>query len=215
MTAHRPPPELLLSYAAGSLPEHLGLAIAAHAALAPESQSEIRRLEGIGGALLDEIAPVAVKRGALERALSALDEVPPAARLAVTEETRRLLPAPLWRYVDGDIGKLVWRQIGGGIATARPLSGTAGENGFFLRVRAGRKVAQHTHGGLELTLVLSGAYSDGRAHFARGDIQVTDPTIDHRPQADAGEDCLCFVALEAPIKLTGPIGRLVNPFVRL
>jgi putative transcriptional regulator len=216
MITHRPPPDLLLSYAAGALPEHLGLAIAAHAALSPDSQREIARLESVGGALLDELAPTTLGRDALERTLAALDETTLAARpMAVTEETRRLLPAPLWRYVDGDVRKLDWRHVGKGIATARPVRGTAGENGFFLRVPAGRHVAQHTHRGIELTLVLSGAYYDGRSHFKRGDIQVTDATIDHRPQADAGEECLCFVALEAPIRLTGPIGRLVSPLVRL
>ncbi len=66
-----------------------------------------------------------------------------------------------------------------------------------------------------MTLVLRGAYTDGAAHFARGDLQVTDQTVDHRPQADAGEECLCFVALEAPIRLTGAIGRLFDPFLRL
>jgi putative transcriptional regulator len=44
---------------------------------------------------------------------------------------------------------------------------------------------------------------------------VADPTIDHQPMAQAGDDCICLVALEAPIWFTGPVGRLANPFVKL
>ena len=74
---------------------------------------------------------------------------------------------------------------------------------------------RHTHRGLELTLVLTGAYCDAANCFERGDIQIADPTTDHQPVAQAGEDCICLVALEAPIWFTGPIGRLANPFVKL
>ena len=86
---------------------------------------------------------------------------------------------------------------------------------FLLRVKAGKPVPRHTHRGIELTLVLTGAYCDAANCFVRGDIQVADPTIDHQPMAQAGEDCICLVALEAPIWFTGPVGRLANPFVKL
>jgi putative transcriptional regulator len=44
----------------------------------------------------------------------------------------------------------------------------------------------------------------------RGDIAVADPTIDHRPVADPAEECIIFIVQEAQVKLTGPIGRLIQ-----
>jgi putative transcriptional regulator len=216
MIAHRPPEELLLGYASGSLPEPIALAVAAHAALCPETAREIRRLEGLGGALLDGIAPADLEAGALDRALAALDgAAPPPPQPIVTPETRALLPAPVWPYVKGSIGNLAWRRRSADVETADLVADSGRRRAFLLRVKAGRPVPRHTHRGLELTLVLTGAYCDAANCFERGDLQVADPTMDHQPVARPGEECICLVALEAPIRFTGAIGRFANPFVKL
>jgi putative transcriptional regulator len=216
MIAHRPPEELLLGYASGSLPEPMALVVASHAALCPETAREIRRLEDVGGTLLDGLAPAALKDGALDRALSALDGAEPLPPKPVaTPAARALLPAPVLPYVKGDLANIAWRRRSADAHTAELVADSGKRRAFLLRVKAGRPVPRHTHRGLELTLVLTGAYCDAADRFGRGDIQVADPTIDHQPIAQAGDDCICLVALEAPIWFTGPIGRLANPFVRL
>jgi putative transcriptional regulator len=219
MITHRPPEELLLGYAAGSLPEPIALTVAAHAALCPETARAIRRLEGIGGTLLEGLEPARLKDDALDRALALLDrdEAKPAAapRPIATAETRALLPAPVWPYIKGDLKNIAWRHRGPAIETAELIGERGKRSAFLLRVKGGHPVPRHTHRGLELTLVLAGAYCDAANCFERGDIQVADPTIDHQPMAQAGDDCICLVALEAPIWFTGPVGRLANPFVKL
>ena len=216
MITHRPPEELLLGYASGSLPEPIALVVASHAALCPETAREIRRLEGIGGTLLDGIAPAELKAGALDRALAMLDRAEPAPpRTIATPATRALLPAPVWPYLKGDLANLAWRRRSADIETAELISDSGKRSAFLLRVKAGKRVPRHTHRGLELTLVLTGTYCDAANCFVRGDIQIADPTIDHQPIAQAGGECICLVALEAPIWFTGPVGRLANPFVKL
>jgi putative transcriptional regulator len=216
MITHRPSEELLLGYAAGNLPEPIALVVASHAALCPETAGAIRRLEGVGGTLLDRIEPAPMKANALDRALAALDldvEAPPAP--SATAETRALLPAPVWPYIKGDLKNLVWRHRSAAIETADLVGDGGKRSAFLMRVKGGAAVPRHTHRGIELTLVLTGAYCDASHCFERGDIQVADPTIDHQPKAQAGAECICLVALDAPIWFTGPIGRLANPFVRL
>jgi putative transcriptional regulator len=216
MIVHRPPEELLLGYASGSLPEPIALVVASHAALCPETAREILRLERVGGGLLDAIAPAEMSAGALDRALAQLDGTAPAPpRPIATPETRALLPAPAWPYVNGDIGKAAWRRRSADVDTADLVADGAKRRAFLLRVKAGRPVPRHTHRGLELTLVLTGAYCDAANCFERGDLQVADPTVDHRPIARPGDDCICLVALDAPIRFTGAVGRFANPFVRL
>ena len=219
MITHRPPEELLVGYATGSLPEPIALVVASHAALCAETATEIRRLEGVGGTLLEDIAPAALKADALDRALASLDFAEAAPRPAphpgATAEARALLPAPVWPYIKGDLANLKWRQRSAGIETAELIADGSKRSAFLIRIKAGTSLPRHTHRGLELTLVLEGAYGDASGSFARGDLQVADPSIDHQPIAQEGEDCICLAALEAPIWFTGPIGRLANPFMKL
>ena len=72
----------------------------------------------------------------------------------------------------------------------------------------------HTHASSELTLVLAGGFTDQFGHFLRGDLAEADASVEHRPVADPGEDCLCLAVTDGPMRLTGPLGRLINPFLR-
>jgi putative transcriptional regulator len=83
-----------------------------------------------------------------------------------------------------------------------------------MRIRAGVSMPQHTHKGREMTLVLAGGFTDDTGHFLRGDLSLTDGTVDHVPTADDDGDCVCLAVTDAPLRLTGPIGRLFNPFIR-
>ncbi len=217
MITHRPAPELLMDHASGALPAGLSLAIAAHAALCPETAAEIARFEQLGGALLERIQPASLDDGALAEVMVRLGtlEAKPARAPAVTDETRALLPPPLWRRVKGDVRNLAWRRRSGGVETVEIAADGDRSSVILLRVAARHRVPKHTHRGLEMALVLAGGYQDGDLHFARGDLHVSDGAIDHQPIADAGEDCLCLVALSGPIRFTGPLSRLANPFVKL
>ncbi len=52
-------------------------------------------------------------------------------------------------------------------------------------------------------------------HFLRGDLAEADGSVDHRPIADPGEDCLYLAVTDAPLRLTGPVGRLLNPSLHI
>ncbi len=216
MIAHRPHPEILMDHVAGTLPAASALAIAAHAALCRDTAAEIAHFERLGGALLQRTEPAPLGPDALAKTLARLDAVEPERKrtLAVTDETAALLPQPLWPVVGGNIGRLEWRHVGPGIEIAKLIE-SGDDMACLMRVAAGRRVAKHTHCGLELTLVLDGAYHDRDEYFTRGDIQIVDSSVDHSPRADPGRVCLCFVAFSAPLRLTGPLGSLLNPFIRL
>jgi len=59
---------------------------------------------------------------------------------------------------------------------------------------------------------LKGGFSDIMGHYRRGDIAVADGDVDHRPRADNGGDCICFAVTDAPVRLTGLIGRFLQRF---
>jgi putative transcriptional regulator len=123
--------------------------------------------------------------------------------------TNAFMPLALRSYVGRHLGALEWRTILPGLERcwiARDGRGDAS----FLRCRPGKAIPAHTHDGREAVLVLQGGFRDHHGHYAVGDIAVADDTIDHRPVADGAVDCIIFIVQEAPVRLTGPFGRILQ-----
>lgn len=178
-------------------------------------------MEQLGGTLIEELPPAAIAADARERCLALLDAPEPAAesRSAVTAVTNPvsaapLLPRALRDRVGGDIDTLRWSPVLRGVDQALLVEGPGGARTRLMRIRAGHAVPQHTHRGTEFVCVLAGGFSDLSGHFGRGDVAVSDESVDHQPTADADGDCICLAVTEAPVRLTGRFWRLLNPFVR-
>ena len=73
----------------------------------------------------------------------------------------------------------------------------------------------HGHQGMELTLVLQGAFRDEVDRFARGDLEIATEDLEHTPVADIGEDCICLAATDAPLKFKSIIPRVMQPFLKI
>ena len=211
---HHPSEARLLDYASGALPEPMALLIATHLALCPACRRTVAELEAVGGALLEALPPEPVAEDSLARLLARLDRLEPAAPAAPASlAAAPILPQPLCDYV-GSLDQVAWRHFGP-VAEARLLTGFEQFTTRLLRVGPGSALPHHTHVGSELALVLQGGFSDTTGHYLRGDVSEADSHVDHRPVADADEDCLCLIVTDAPLRLTGWLGRLLNPFIRI
>jgi putative transcriptional regulator len=205
--------DLLLAHAAGKLAEPVALLVATHLTMSPASRCRYRRYEALGGFFLEGLPPEHVDDEALARTLARLEvDRPPAAPPPPRRAAR--LPAPLCDYVPDDIDGMNWRNYGSA-AEADLLLDAPGYRTRLIKVRAGKAVPQHSHQGSELTLVLEGAFRDETGRYGRGDVAIADDTVDHKPMAEPGMDCLCLAVTDAPLRLTGPFGRLLNPFLRM
>jgi putative transcriptional regulator len=216
MPSFHPSQTLLIDYAAGSLNEAAALLVATHVTLCAECRVEVEGFEAVGGALIETIEPATLAADDIDAVLKRLDE--PAAMVAgaapnFDAETQRLVPAPLRRRIGTNLSRIKWKTLGTIKQIDLPI-GTPGVSARLLRLSPGQKVPRHTHDGLEMTIVLSGGFSDQDGHYLRGDVAVAGREVDHAPVADPGEDCLCFAIVDGSIKLTGPIGRIVNLFLR-
>ncbi|MFI5029400.1 MAG: ChrR family anti-sigma-E factor [Reyranellales bacterium] len=214
MIRHHAPDELLLDYAAGVLPEGPALAVALHVALDPGSRRLVRRLRGVGGALLDE-DPVAADMGeaALEEALARLDDLPSDDddnAPAVAPPGFEWAPSVVRPYLAGN----TWRRAFGGFEEMRlNLHGDA-HRVRLLRLRPGEGLPPHRHVANEYTVVLQGGYTDSTGNYRVGDFAVGPGAQEHRPVADPGDSCIALIVLEKPIVLTSFWGRLFNPLLR-
>jgi putative transcriptional regulator len=206
-----PSDELLVAYGAGSLDEAASLLVATHLALCPRCRAEVGRIEALGGAVIEDLPPTDLAPDALASVLARLDLSPQPAKRARPVAG---LPTPLRDYLPADMEALPWKRLAAGIEQAILLQ-ARGIRARLLRIGAGIVVPEHGHGGMELTLVLQGGFADFGRDYARGDVAMADPQIVHSPVADGGETCLCLAVTDAPLKLTGLVGMLVNPFLDL
>jgi putative transcriptional regulator len=217
MIVHHPPRELLLDYAAGAVSEGVSLIIASHLSMCARCAAEADALNDLGGILLCAECPAETSEEALQTLLSRLDEPePPTVALpALDAETRATIPPPLRRYLPASLGALPWRSVGRLYDEVRlPLAGR-GMKASLMRLRPGSLMPKHSHQGNEMTLVLEGGFTDGDQNFRRGDFDAKDASDLHQPRVDDDGSCLCLAVLDAPVRLTGVVGRLINPFLRI
>ena len=212
---HHPSEELLLDYATGALDEGCSIALATHLALCPECRQKVAEMEAIGAAFMETAMPTSVTK-ALCAVLSELSDDDVETGVFVSENvdsTSFVFPEPLRGYIGGDLDQVPWQRLGLGVYQSVIPTGDKQSVSRLLRIPTGKPVPTHSHGGLELTLVLCGAFSDETGHYGRGDFQEADETLKHQPHALAGEDCICLAVTDAPLRFSSLAARMVQPFI--
>lgn len=201
--------DLLDAHVTGNLPHAFSVVVAAHLSLCDACRARAEAAEMLGGALLDRVNPRAMSPGAKDRLLAALDDTPPPPAAIARSG---IFPAPVMQALDGQPPK--WRMLGGGIRQ-QILSADREGSLRLLYIPAGRAVPEHSHGGLELTLVLQGSFSDGEGRFGVGDVETAGDEVDHQPVAGMGGPCICLAATDAPLRFRAMIPRLLQPLFRI
>lgn len=189
-----------------------GVRLPAPLALLVESKrvldGDIEVADVLGGALLEAEAPADLRADmledvmreieALEKGLGARKAVKGARGGASRLNELSGLPEPVRGMAADALSRGGWRFAAFGISTL-PLVREGNMKAELIRIEPGAGVAQHDHLGREYTLVLQGAYNDGLATFARGDVSARGPGDSHRPRALEGEICFTLAVSEAPM----------------
>lgn len=211
---HHPSDATLLAYAAGALGEALSLVVASHLAFCPECIAAVANAEAIGGSLFDSLAPEPLAADAHARVIARLADAAPETRPPRrVEPASPVLPAPLARYIRGELAVVKWRLLGPGLRHFEliPRDLAPGTSLRLLKIGPGRRLPHHGHRGTELTLVLTGSYEDALGAYASGDVAETDTDIVHEPVSGA-EECICLIGTEGKLRFTTPLARLVQRF---
>lgn len=209
----RPAPseDRLLAYAAGTLSPPEAVVVSACLAMRPELDGWVRRLQGVGGAILDDLPPTPLRQDALAAALARVDADTGEVVVPPPLNDMPELPEPLRRYA---LGK--WRHMPGGVSIRDVRAPRDGKTRvILLKIAPGQATPKHTHGGVELTCVISGAYATENQSYFAGDFEEADQETLHQPRVISDEPCLCVAALDGQIILDGWVGRLIQPFVRV
>jgi putative transcriptional regulator len=215
MISRHPEPDLLVEYASGSLSVAPCLSVTTHLQYCKQCSDSVESLGEIGGELLTSAETVPVSEDLLDRIMGDLDSLAEESPSALTprqcsDAITNQLPDFLQRLLPN--GKLDWRRLSPSLKVA-PIS--VGEEQYELalhRIDAGGKAPEHDHLGKEITVVLTGSFSDEDGVYQPGDFLVREQGDTHRPFAARNQECICLSVLEAPISLTG-IKRVLNPFL--
>jgi putative transcriptional regulator len=213
MTRHHPKDTTLGEFAAGTLNEGRSLIVATHLTMCEHCRGFVAALEEAGGQMLDRVEPVAMSEGAVSLTMARLAAEPRASGngprtplKAWTSQQEALLGYDLgpWNWIAPG---LHYRDV--------KIPADSDTRVFMLKAAPGMKIPVHDHTGTELTCVLTGAFIHEGGRYAAGDCDDADQDVGHSPVIDLGEECVCLVAMQGQIKLTGLLGRLIQPFIRI
>ncbi|MGE0767480.1 MAG: ChrR family anti-sigma-E factor [Hyphomicrobiaceae bacterium] len=212
MIRHHPTDETLAAYVRNALDEGRHVVVAAHIEHCPSCARMMTAADNLLGLTLEDAEPAPLRRDALTKVLRRIDQR--AAGEGLFRHPTAKPPPGIGALAGYELGP--WRWIGPGVRR-RSVSVPRhhGARVFMLKAAPCTSLPHHTHTGTELTLVLQGAFAHAGGRFGVGDFEEADGTVEHRPVVEAGEDCLCLVAMQGQLRLLGRIGRILQPFVRM
>jgi putative transcriptional regulator len=203
--------EILAEFSAGHLTESKAILVATHLTLCSTCRKINESYDAIGGSLLAISTGSQVGAKIRESVFEKLDEVE--AEPLVEEKdaaTMKLIPTALRNKLSGSITGLPWKKLGKSIKYVDILEQTENATARLMLLPSSSTLPTHTHQGTEMTVVLSGGFSECFGSYARGDVAVRDSNDTHQPKVDDGEDCLCFVVTDAPLRMKGLLGFFLN-----
>jgi putative transcriptional regulator len=200
---------LLARYVAGALPKPIEVLVASHLELSASSRAFVRALEVAAGDELAVADPLPLSdRNAMLASVLAAEDKPITIRTSGKSGERGIMPKALHEFVGFTADEIPWKTKMPGFREYE-MGDIDGCHVSMFWLKPGRKIPAHTHEGLELTLVLDGAFRDSKGRFGRGDISIADESIDHRPIAEHGAACIGFAVTDGPLRLTGPFHQRI------
>lgn len=205
MSPYHPYDDTLTRHAAGRLAAGPSFVVAVHLASCRECRARVALFEAAGGVLLEEALaiapPVEMFAATLRRIEQAVERMP---KRSATVSPLDALPIPRWRRLGPD---LQWRRLSLPQAPRAHL--------YMLKVGRQGRAPSYVQRGAAYIQVLQGAFHDEYGRYGAGDCIEADDGAAHRPIADSDAPCVCLAAFEGRPRLTGWLGRWLQPLLDL
>jgi putative transcriptional regulator len=214
MNSFHPSNEQLIEYSAGSLAASISLCVAAHLSACELCRKQHEKLTVVAGFMFDrlETDDVDVDDGLLTGIFEKIDQRTASADSDVVAKNGQ--SSSLSKIIDPRSEALHWRTYGKNMQSAELLE-SDGIKASLVRIKAGAMIPMHSHKGMECTVVLEGSFSDAEGIYRPGDFIMRDASHEHAPVASADADCICLIALDAPLLFKSPVMKVYNHFFPL
>ncbi|AVW90315.1 ChrR family anti-sigma-E factor [Celeribacter baekdonensis] len=206
---HHVSDDVLLAYVSGHLPQPYAVVIASHLSLCDDCRARSEAHAHAGGVVMETGAVSDVSAALKSRLFDELDAV---FEQEPEYEAKGPYPAPVMAALGGAQPR--WKHMGLGTKQAILQHDKAGSV-RLLYIPGGMAVPDHGHNGLELTLVLQGAFRDETGRYGVGDLETADGSLEHTPIAEPGEACICLAATDAQLRFLSLVPRLLQPIFRI
>jgi putative transcriptional regulator len=203
---------LLANYSGGLLPVPAQVLVASHLEIKADNRQFVSGLERMAGESLETLEPCAIRDRDMR--LNAVFEASEPMLAKSTEAGGSEFPRPLRDFMGFDVNEVPWQTKLPGFREF-DVGEVDGCHVNLFWIRPGRAMPGRSHEGLELTLVLDGAFDDAVGHYGRGDISIADESVDHRPVASMERPCICMAVVDGDLRLTGSIGQRLSDLIGL
>ena len=210
---HHPSESTLISYASGALPVAIAGLVACHTTVCPDCRARVRRLKIVGALLLEALNAEPPAESEVTRAVSVFAERNMLSAPRIDRPSDPVLPAPLAHYLGMTGDEIPWKTLVMGLQQYRVKLPKGSGEIRLLKARPRLRLLKHSHRGMELTMVLKGAYRDETGEYHRGDVSDLAEDIEHQPKVMSEEECICIIASEAPARYSELLPRLLQPIM--
>lgn len=205
---------VLAEYISGGLADPARLLVQCHLELNSSNHSWVRDLDILAGCELDQSdgSELSDSDAMLEQIFGSSGDMSIDVEAELTTKEKPsddFLTHSLASFLGCDGKNIPWKTKVPGIKVHN-IDTESGCEMSLLCIKAGMAMPTHSHEGREMTLVLAGGFSDGDGHYVRGDVAIAETGDDHKPVADLGEDCICLVVNDAPLRFKNPITRIIS-----
>lgn len=208
--------DAITEYATGTLSPAKHVMLACQREISSAVADRVAFQEEIAARMLEDGKAQALSPLFMGNVLAALPAQEGKSAPIMADPANGLAPKSLRHMLGHGLKDMKWKSLVPGVAVHDILGNRKTKDGdrlYLLKAKGGMKMPDHSHNGEEWTLILTGSYSTGDRHFTRGDLHIEDETETHAPHIDEGEDCICLVMTQGPLKMQGWLPKIVQSVV--
>jgi putative transcriptional regulator len=206
--------DAITDYALGTLSPAKHVMLACQSEISEDVAERVAFQEEIAASLIENGDGEALSPLFMGNALAALP--PQEGASASANKQDGLAPKSLRHMLGHGLKDMKWKSLVPGVAVHDILGNRKTVNGdrlYLLKAKGGMRMPDHGHNGEEWTLILTGSYTVGEKRFTRGDMHIEGEDEIHAPHIDEGEDCICLVMTQGPLKMQGWLPKVVQKVV--
>ncbi len=205
--------EIYSLYASGQLDPAFALLLETQAHLRPDTARALGNAEILAGTFLEQEPKAPLSATAMQTAMDLIDayeadhqnNVSAIHQASSAIDELLALPEPLRDRVLSASEDREWQTLTKGVRRLALDTGSSAETELY-RIEPGQTLPRHSHKASEITLVVTGAYSDETGHYGAGDLSLKGPKDMHQPIADDGDVCFALSVRDGGLKFTGLLG---------
>jgi putative transcriptional regulator len=206
-------PETLMSFASGTLSNATAAVVACHLAMCRACANDARRLELVGGLLLDHLETGPADTASAERALARShrrEETPKRSSTVMPEHI--VLPPLLARNLPPS-DEISWQRIAPGVRQYLIAMPNGAGQMRLLRISPGEPLPKGMRqGASDVALVLQGAFSGAAGEdYGRGDVIEWAEGSGPQVTAAGNIECVCLIVNEGAENVVRPFGLSRQP----